>query len=148
MGNILIDGYNLIGVFHKDLKRARERLIESLIAYRKQKAHNITIVFDGYKQGLGKESSEIIGGIRVIYSGLGERADDVIKRILREEKKFWIVITSDKEIEREVWRQNCISIDSSIFYDILQGEEVFFEKQRGVTLSKKEKAIMRAIEKL
>lgn len=148
MGNILIDGYNLIGVFHKDLKRARERLIESLIAYRKQKAHNITIVFDGYKQGLGKESSEIIGGIRVIYSGLGERADDVIKRILREEKKFWIVITSDREIEREVWRQNCISIDSSIFYDILQGEEVFFEKQRGVTLSKKEKAIMRAIEKL
>lgn len=148
MGNILIDGYNLIGVFHKDLKRARERLIESLIAYRKQKSHNITIVFDGYKQGLGKESSEIIGGIRVIYSGLGERADDVIKRILREEKKFWIVITSDREIEREVWRQNCVSIDSSIFYDILQGEEVFFEKQRGVTLSKKEKAIVRAIEKL
>lgn len=148
MGNILIDGYNLIGVFHKDLKRARERLIESLIAYRKQKSHNITIVFDGYKQGLGKESSEIIGGIRVIYSGAGEKADDVIKRILREEKKFWIVITSDREIEREVWRQNCVSIDSSIFYDILQGEEVFFEKQRGVTLSKKEKAIVRAIEKL
>lgn len=148
MGNILIDGYNLIGIFHKDLKKAREQLIESLINYSKQRAHNITIVFDGYKQGLGKENTEVIGGIRVIYSGAGEKADDVIKRILKEEKKFWIVITSDRDIEKEAWRKNCVSIDSSLFYDILQGEEVSFEKQRGVTLSKKEKAILRAIEKL
>lgn len=148
MSNLLIDGYNLIGIFHRDLKRARENLIARLIEFRKQKGHHITLVFDGYKNGFGTERVEIIGGVRVIYSGAGERADDVIKRILQKERKFWIVVTSDREIEREVWRLNSVAIESSLFFDILQGEEIAFEKQRGITLSKKERAIMRAIEKL
>lgn len=148
MSNLLIDGYNLIGIFHKDLKKARDKLIESLINYKNKKHHNITIVFDGYKDGVGKENSEIIGGIRVIYSGAGEKADDVIKRIMKSEKKFWIVISSDREIEKSAWRENCVTVSSSVFYDILNGEEITIEIKKGVTLSKKEKAIIKAIEKL
>lgn len=148
MSKILIDGYNLIGIYHKDIKKARENLIENLINYAKEKKHDITLVFDGYKEGPGKETSEIRSGIRIIYSGAGEKADDVIKRILKNEKAFWIVITSDRDIEKAAWREKCVVIDSSIFSDILMGEKFFIEKQKGITLSKKEKAIIRTIEKL
>lgn len=148
MSKILIDGYNLIGIFHKDLKKARESLIDILIKYSKDRNHQITVVFDGYKEGLGRETSEIKGGIRVIYSGAGEKADDVIKRIIRTEKHHWIVVTSDRSIEKTAWRENCVVIDSSVFLDILNGEKFYFEKQRGITLSKREKAIIRTLEKL
>ncbi len=148
MSKILIDGYNLIGIYHKDIKKARENLIEKLINYSKEKKHDITLVFDGYKDGPGKETSEIRSGIRIIYSGAGEKADDVIERILKNEKAFWIVITSDRDIEKAAWREKCVVIDSSIFSHILMGEKFFIEKQRGITLSKKEKSIIRAIEKL
>lgn len=148
MSKILIDGYNLIGIFHRDMKEARDKLIRNLINYSKEKKHEITLVFDGYKEGLGKETAEIRGNIRIIYSGAGEKADDVLKRILKTEKYFWIVITSDRDIEKTAWRENCVVIDSSIFSDILMGEKFFIEKQKGYTLSKKEKAIIKTIEKL
>ncbi|GAQ95667.1 hypothetical protein TAGGR_3140 [Thermodesulfovibrio aggregans] len=148
MSKLLIDGYNLIGIFHKNLKKARQELIQQLIEYRNKKGHDITVVFDGYKEGPGKETIDFQGGIRIIYSGANEKADDIIKRILKTEKSFWIVISSDREIERAAWEENCVSVDSSIFFDILNGEEFYFEQKKGMTLSKKQKAILRAISKL
>ncbi|WP_297210492.1 MULTISPECIES: NYN domain-containing protein [Thermodesulfovibrio] len=148
MAKILIDGYNLIGIAHRDLKKARQNLIERLIDYRKIKGHDIIVVFDGYKEGTGKETCEHIGGIRIIYSGAGEKADDVIKRIIKQERSFFIVISSDRDIEKSAWRENCVAIDSSLFSDILDGEELYFENPKGVTLSKKEKAVKQALMKL
>jgi len=148
MSRLLIDGYNLIGILHRDLKKARQELIETLINYRKKKGHDITVVFDGYKTGPGMETVEYYGGVRVIYSGVSEKADDVIKRILKTEKLFWIVITSDRDIEKQAWKENCVPVSSSLFSEILNGEEYYFEHAKGVTLSKKEKAILRAVSKL
>ncbi|GAB5045962.1 NYN domain-containing protein [Thermodesulfovibrio sp. TK110] len=148
MSKLLIDGYNLIGIFHKDLKKARQELIEELIRYGNKKGHEITVVFDGYKEGPGKETVEYRGGVRIIYSGANEKADDIIKRILSNEKFLWIVITSDKEIEKAAWKENCVAVESSVFFDILNGEEFYFEQKKGMTLSKKQKAILRAIAKL
>ena len=144
----MIDGYNLIGILHRDLKKARQELIEALINYRKKKGHDITVVFDGYKTGPGRETVEYYGGVRVIYSGVDEKADDVIKRILKTEKLFWIVITSDRDIERHAWKEKCVPVSSSLFSEILSGEEYYFEHAKGVTLSKKEKAVLRAVSKL
>jgi len=84
---------------------------------------------------------EYYGGVRVIYSGVAEKADDVIKRILKTEKLFWIVITSDREIEKQAWKENCVPVSSSLFSEILNGEEYYFEHAKGVTLYKKGKAI-------
>lgn len=148
MSRLLIDGYNLIGILHRDLKKARQELIEELIRYRQKKGHDITVVFDGYKEGPGKETVEYSGGIRIIYSGANEKADDVIKRIVKTEKSSWIVITSDRDIEKAAWKENCVVVDSSVFFDILNGEEYYFEQLKGKTLSKKQKAVLRAISKL
>lgn len=148
MSKILIDGYNVIGIFHKDLKKARDEFIEALIEYKNRKAHDITVVFDGYKEGLGKETVQYRAGIRIIYTGAGQKADDVIKKIIKNEKAFWIVISSDRDIERFTWSQNCVPVNSDIFLDIVSGEGYHFEQQKGITLSKKQKAIIRAISKL
>lgn len=144
----MIDGYNLIGVLHRDLKKARQQLIEALINYRNQKGHDITVVFDGYREGPGSETVEYRGGLRIIYSGANEKADDVIKRILKTEKYSWIVITSDRDIEKTAWKENCVTVSSDVFFDILNGEEYYFEQLKGNNLSKKQKAILRAISKL
>jgi hypothetical protein len=96
ISSIIIDGYNLIGIEHNDLNRQREKLIRLLIEYKKIKGHEITVVFDGWKSGSGKEEQSTTGGVRVIYSRLAEKADAVIKRIISKERKEWIVISSDR----------------------------------------------------
>ena len=98
MANILIDGYNLIGIAHRDIEKARHDLIQKLGAYAKVKQHNITVVFDGWKNGQGAETKQRMGGITVIFSRIGEKADDVIKELLSSGTKSWIAVSSDREI--------------------------------------------------
>ncbi|MFZ3122931.1 MAG: NYN domain-containing protein [Thermodesulfovibrionales bacterium] len=163
MSSIIIDGYNLIGIHHKDLESQRQRLVERLAEYKKIKGHDITVVFDGWKSGSGEESHSVTGGIKVIYSRLGEKADAVIKRIISSEKKQLIVITSDREIADHAWANGSVVVSSDEFSDILGkplkvetgefdmiGEDEYEMPKKGSPrrLSKKEKAKMRALSKL
>jgi predicted RNA-binding protein with PIN domain len=45
----------------------------------------------------------VIGGIKVIYSRIGEKADSVIKRVISCKKCGWIVVTSDRDIADHAW---------------------------------------------
>lgn len=157
---IIIDGYNLIGIYHKDLKKEREKLIDSLIEYRKRKDHKLTVVFDGWKTGGGQESQSVIGGIRVIYSRIGDKADSVIKRIISSERREWIVVTSDRDIADYAWATGSIPLSSVDFLNVFEKEcpsdfdqeeyEYREPRRKGNPrrLSKKEKAILRALNKL
>ncbi len=162
---LVIDGYNLIGIQHADLRKQRERLIESLIGYGKRKGHDITVVFDGWKTGEGKESRSVTGGITVIYTRIGENADSVIKRIVASVKREWLVVTSDRDIASFVWASDSIPVPADAFLTALEkkgfpcsdfsgeemSEEEYCEHQRKGNPrqpSKKEKAIMRALRKL
>ncbi|HDK16982.1 MAG TPA: NYN domain-containing protein, partial [Nitrospirae bacterium] len=71
MAYLLIDGYNLIGTAHHDLEAARNDLVEKLCRYSGLRGHDITVVFDGWKNGLPVENSHRIGRTTVIYSKLG-----------------------------------------------------------------------------
>lgn len=119
MSHIIIDGYNLIGTAHNNLEKEREELIQALSQYAKIKGQEITVVFDGWKDGRGHETATISGGIRIIYSGLGERADRVIMRIINEERKAWIVITSDREIADYAYAREMSPVSSEDFEDRL-----------------------------
>lgn len=159
---IIIDGYNLIGIAHKDLQKKREELINMLINYRKIKGHDITVVFDGWKSGSNNEFKTVTGGITVIYSRLGIKADAVIKRMISESSKELIVITSDREISSHAWSHGSIPIPSSLFiskiesldkvcsgeYEPLDEDIEPTRKGRSRTLSKKDRALVRAIKKL
>ena len=164
ISSIIIDGYNLIGIQHKDLEKQRNKLIESLIEYRKKKGHAITVVFDGWKTGGAQENHSVIGGIKVIYSRMGEKADSVIKRIISSERRGWIVVTSDRDIAARAWASGSVPISSEDFINAISKiqteeknmyEEEYVEEyvqtgRKGSPrmLSKKEKAIRNILHKL
>jgi uncharacterized protein len=124
------------------------------------------VVFDGWKGGSGVQSHFLKGGVRIIYSRLGENADAVIKRIVSSEDRQWIVVTSDREIASYAWANGCIPVSSEVFLPIIEGqkgsggerqaiegaddEEEPSEQRKGSPrkLSRKEKALRRAIAKL
>jgi len=84
MALLIIDGYNLIGIHHRDLDARRKALIRMLIDYRRIRGHSITLVFDGHGGFSARESIKSEGGIRVIYSRISRKADDVIKEIIKK----------------------------------------------------------------
>jgi hypothetical protein len=104
--HLIVDGYNVIRQSTRlqfldamDLQAGREALLELLALYRRRSHHQMTVVFDGWQQGDLKESRDRYQGILVIYSRRGERADEVIKRLLNQERERALVVTSDREIQ-------------------------------------------------
>jgi len=168
--HLLIDGYNLLHIAHSlthlnssQLRQERDRLIGQLSDYRKLKPAAMTVVFDGWLGGWTTEQREFKRGIDVVYSRLGEKADEVIKRFVREEGSAAIVITSDRDISRFAERMGAAVIPSEQFQEKLghasggleEGLEEQEEEERGVKkkglarrLSKKEKRTRAALKKL
>ena len=89
----------------------REALVDMLAAYKKIKAHHITIVFDGTGSPLLSRQSNRHKGITVVFSHGGESADTVIKQMARREGEKALVVTSDLDIVRsaEAWGAATIS---------------------------------------
>jgi len=158
---LIIDGYNVIGTSHRNLEKQRGMLIDSLIEYGKKKGHEMTVVFDGWKTGEAQESRSITGGVKVIFSRVGEKADSVIKRIISSERREWIVVTSDRDIADHAWASGSVPVPSDDFLRVIEGnsspfiaeedEEDFQEPRRKGNprkLSRKEKALKRALSKL
>jgi uncharacterized protein len=105
--HLIIDGYNVIRQSSQlqlldamDLQAGREALLELLAQYQSRCHHRITVVFDGWQHGDLKESRDRHQGLLIIYSRRGERADEVIKRLLHQERERALLVTSDREIQR------------------------------------------------
>lgn len=160
---ILVDGYNAIGVAHRDLEAQRAAFMEMLSSFGKTRGHDITVVFDGWKSGGQKEQRSTIGGVMVVFSRLGEKADSVIKRILEEDRRHMIVVSSDGEVASHAWSKGSVPVPSEIFMEFLEGKRRAFDgrkdedgedmrerriKGRRRTPSKKEKALRRALGRL
>jgi hypothetical protein len=168
--HLIIDGYNLLHVHctltHLNaiqLQWERDRLIDQLSAYQKIKSCEITVVFDGWQGGWITEKKEMKKGVEIIFSKLGEKADEVIKRLIKGEGSGAIVITSDREISRFAERMAVPVIPSDQFeekmeqagintYEVVdkEEEEVSGSKGKGQArrLSKKEKRAKAALKKL
>jgi predicted RNA-binding protein with PIN domain len=134
-----------------------------VLEYRKRKGHEITVVFDGWKTGVAQESRSKIGGVTVIFSRTGEKADSVIKRIISVQRYGWTVVTSDRDISDHAWASGAVPISGEDFLrffknkivsysDIEEYEDDEYQELRKKgsprKLSKKEKAIRRALNKL
>jgi uncharacterized protein len=105
--HVIIDGYNLIRqspwlslLDARDLEEGREALLQALSEYRQRRSqHKITVVFDGWQGGGLQESRDLCRGVGVIYSRRGERADEVIKRLLAREGRRVVMVSSDRELQ-------------------------------------------------
>ncbi len=123
------------------------------------------VVFDGWKGGGSVEHSSMRGGVKVIYSRLGEKADSVIRRIFSAERREWIVVSSDREIAGHAWAAGSIPVPSEQFFPFLEeggapptvpfsgmkeDSDLPGEQRKGNPrrLSRKEKALNRALGKL
>ncbi|OGP72553.1 MAG: hypothetical protein A2W09_02715 [Deltaproteobacteria bacterium RBG_16_50_11] len=169
--NLIIDGYNLLHILSPrlslsaaQLQQERNQLIDRLSEYGRQKGLEITVVFDGWQGGWITEERERKRGIEVVYSKLGEKADDVIKRLVRERGSGSMVITSDREISKDAERMSVAVIPSDQFREKLEQPAVEVEtflkdeeegegrgiKKKGLSrrLSKKEKRKRTALRKL
>ena len=146
-----------------ELQRERDHLIGQLAAYRRMKPCEITAVFDGWQGGWVSEKRERKMGIEIIFSKLGERADEVIKRLVKEKGSGVIVITSDREVARFSDKKSVTTIPSAQFKERLEispdmmeksGEDYTEEEERSKKkgparrLSKKEKRARAALRKL
>jgi hypothetical protein len=168
--HLIIDGYNLLYAGRLisqmnalELQRERDRLIALLSDYRKRKEGNITVVFDGWQTGWSSEQKEFKKGVEIVFSPLGERADDVIKRMVRDKGSGAVVVTSDRDISRFAERMAVAVIPSEQFLGRLdvsakrdekdvepEDDEERILKRKGPSrkLSKKEKRLRNALKKL
>ena len=108
--HLIIDGYNVIRQSQemqpldaRELEAGRTALLARLEDYRQRCRHKITVVFDGWLGGHLQETRDRLQGMMIIYSRRGEKADEVIKRLLATERQRAVVVTSDREIQ--VWAQ-------------------------------------------
>ncbi len=103
--HIVVDGYNLIrqsrqfrALDRQDLETGRRALVAALAAYKKIKPNTITVVFDGKDAPLGMPRRDHSQGIELRFSGPGELADAVIKRMANRERQGLMVVSSDQEV--------------------------------------------------
>jgi predicted RNA-binding protein with PIN domain len=147
--HLIIDGYNLLHVNRSmtqlnsiQLQWERDHLIDQLSVYQRLRSSGITVVFDGWQGGWSIEKMEKKKGIEIIYSRLGEKADEVIKRLIKEKGSGVIVITSDREVSRFAERMAAPVISSEQFREKLEvsankPEESYEEEEDGETGIKK-----------
>ncbi|OPY84422.1 MAG: YacP-like NYN domain protein [Syntrophus sp. PtaU1.Bin208] len=124
--HIIIDGYNLIRQseslrhFEKQsLEAGRQALLQAVSLYRQQKGHRITVVFDGWESGSPFEERDRQGGITVIYSRRGEKADEVIKRLAQQKGEETIVVTSDRDVAGFAVRRGATALSSLDFEAVI-----------------------------
>lgn len=101
----IVDGYNVIRrhptlaqMERQNMALARDALVSRLNNDPSLRRDAITVVFDGAKGGLAREHASQKGKVRVVYSRLGESADDVIKRLVEESTGEVRVISNDREL--------------------------------------------------
>lgn len=124
---IIIDGYNLIrqspalrSYDSQDIALGREKLIALLVSYRTLKHHPILVVFDGWQDGAVTEHRTREKGIDVIFSKRGEKADEVIKRLVSRLSEELIVVTSDREVTNFCQNRRCEVIPSPAFEEKME----------------------------
>jgi uncharacterized protein len=150
---IAVDGYNLIKqspdlrkLEQVELQKAREGLIERLARYKRVKGHSITVVFDGWQEGRLAGHRERSRGIEVVFSKVGEKADDVLKRLAAEKKGGALVVTSDRDVAFFAEKKGAGVIgvsdfedkmEMARFYDLKGGGEEEVSPDRPVAPDKK-----------
>jgi hypothetical protein len=134
--HFLIDGYNLLHVGRSpknpvDLERARHHLIDLLSSYRRRKPCEVTAVFDGWQGGWVTEQRERSKGIDLVFSKRGEKADEVIKRMVAGKGAGVVVVTSDREIWRFAERMAVPVIPSEQFLERVEQTALRQPKETG-----------------
>ncbi len=113
---LLVDGYNILyaseelkDLAARDLKAARDRLIDEVANFQGMRREKIILVFDAYRVAGGREHIEEHSGLTIVYTKEAETADQYIEKaahtLARHDRVT--VATSD-------------AVEQIIIYDIAQ----------------------------
>jgi len=139
--HIVVDGYNLIrqsptlsAEERLDAERARKALNRHLAQYKRIKGHAVTVVYDGAR-GINPSPLTVREeGVRTIYSGHRESADDVIMRMADKKPGGMVVVTSDREVADYAGKRGAVIISSQEFearMDLIEiSDEAYLEKDQ------------------
>lgn len=104
--HLIVDGYNVTkrGWSEMSLEHQRKRLVTGLGGIAAQTGDEVTVVFDGAERVHGLPPAP--RGVRVLFSKKGETADELIRRLVRNEPsgRPLIVVSSDREVADGVRR--------------------------------------------
>lgn len=107
---LLVDGYNVIyaskelsDLAARDLKAARDSLIDTLCNFQGFRKETVILVFDAYRVPGGKEHLDNINGLSVIYTREAETADQYIEKAAHEmSKKYKVTVATSDAIEQVI----------------------------------------------
>lgn len=119
---IVIDAYNVLKqVLAKQEVSDKERntFIGQIGRYSKKKQHKAIVVFDGGPyEWVHKEK---MNGLIIMYSGVHESADDVIKHYIEDHyTKELLLVSTDREINAVAARFDVPSINSKDFFALVR----------------------------
>lgn len=117
---VLIDGYNILRFIYPSARieqKQRDRFLNLLATYAALKKHTIYVIFDGGPDT--RPSTEYFKDIIVVYSGVHESADDIIKKYIEEKKGEKALITSDRALRQWSEKRGVVTFVSDAFYDFL-----------------------------
>ena len=136
--HIIIDGYNVLkqALGNKTISDGQRRaFINMLGKYAEKKNHHIVVVFDGGPDAWPSQEKD--HGILVVYSGIQQSADDLIKKALIQ-KPHVLLVTSDNELKAAA-KHGTMVIDSLEFYMLVKQEFITRDKPSKGTLHKTSK---------
>jgi uncharacterized protein len=112
---VLIDGCNVLhveGVLPPEIAGLEAAELAALITASRYRLDEVLIVMDGPR---GERGSH--GGVRIVHSGPGRTADEVIIDLVRRSStpRSILVVSSDREIRREATRRRSKTLSSEAF---------------------------------
>jgi predicted RNA-binding protein with PIN domain len=114
--HLVIDGYNVTksGYAELSLAEQRNRLIGALAPLAGQSGAEITVAFDGGAKPPAQPATP--RGVRVLFSGPDEIADDLIRRLVAAEPagRPVVVVTSDRQVVLDTARAGAWTVPSAV----------------------------------
>lgn len=124
---LILDAYNIIGALDRYAERntggfdeSRESLINDAFKAAGWTGRIIIVVFDAHRSPEPRRDESRAGGaVRIIYSGFGESADDVIERLLGTLDGPATVYTADFALQRTALARGSTRATPREFEDLL-----------------------------
>ncbi len=124
--HLLVDGYNVTktGYGEQPLDVQRARLLTGAGALAARTGVELTVVFDGagLEPVARPQGVAVPRGVRLLFSGPGETADDVLRALVRAEPRGrpLVVVTSDREVVDDVRRDGARPVASRALLALLE----------------------------
>jgi predicted RNA-binding protein with PIN domain len=123
MTHLVVDGYNVTKTAYGGLAldAQRGRLLAGLGVLAARTAVEVTVVFDG-SDGAVPVAVPAPRGVRLLFSRTGETADEVVRRLVRNEPEGRpvVVVSSDKEVIEGVRRPGARAVPSVALARLLE----------------------------